>query len=225
MNKRYVNASYEITDSYSRILIDAEEGAVRVEPSPDNFTKFVVCQKKNRPYEYFVQDDTLTIKPAKRKWFNFFSIGIDHSKINLFVPEKIYESISVDTNVGHVDISSINCDNLTVQRNTGKLKVDNVCCIQFEAKGNTGATVLNNLVAKEKIKIKNNTGKVLLNDCSAPDIFAKTNTGNVCGKLPAGTMFKTNTTTGRIETPKATIGEVIIGICEIKTNTGNIKFE
>ena len=49
--------------------------------------------------------------------------------------------------------------------------------------------------------------------------------GNVFGKLPSNTAFAVKTHTGKIEIPQTAIGEVIGARCEIKTNTGNIKFE
>ena len=84
---------------------------------------------------------------------------------------------------------------------------------------------MNKLTATQNISIKRGTGKVLLNDCSAPEIFVKTNTGSVCGRLSSNMVFIVRTNTGKMEIPKTPIGVAIGGRCEIKTNTGNIKFE
>ncbi len=84
---------------------------------------------------------------------------------------------------------------------------------------------MNKLTATQNISIKRGTGKVSLNDCFAREIFVKTNTGSVRGRLPSNMAFIVRTNTGRMEIPKVPIGEAIGGRCEIKTNTGNIKFE
>ena len=84
---------------------------------------------------------------------------------------------------------------------------------------------MNKLIAADRVSIKRNTGSVSLNDCNAREFFIKTNTGGVFGKLPSNTVFVVKTNTGKIEIPKATTGESISTMCEIRTNTGTISFE
>lgn len=226
MITKYVSNTYDITDTYEKILLNAKNAKVKIEPSSDNNTKLVVFEKKRRPYEFSVQDGTLTIRPTKAKWYNFLRIGIDRSEIKLFVPSSSLNAITISSNVGHVDISSINCSGIMdIQINTGKTVLENVSCENFESKGNTGSVSLSNFIAKERISIKRNAGRVSLNDCSAPEILVKTNTGRVSGKLSHNIAFSVRTNTGKVELPKAPIGEAIVGRCEIKTNTGNVKFE
>lgn len=223
---KYVTNTYEIKDAYQNIILNLKDAKVNIEPSDNDSTKVVFFEKKRRPYEVLVQDGALTIKPKKAKWYNFLRIGIDRSEIKVYVPKSALDGISVKSNVGRVSISSINCSGtIDIQTNTGKIDLENVSCEIFESKGNCGHTTLGGLIAKKSISIKRNTGKVLLNNCSAPEIFVKTNTGRVGGQLPSNTVFVIRTNTGKIEIPKAPIGEAIGGRCEIKTNTGNIKFE
>ena len=227
MFANYLTTTYEIADEYKRILVDSKTAKIKIEPSNDNDTEIVFFQKKKRPYEYSIQDHTLIIKPIKRKWYSFIKIGIDHSEIKLCVPKSILDAIIINSTVGCVDICSISCSKtIDLHINTGKINLENVYCENFHSKGNTGPVSLSNFIAKENISIERNTGKVLLNDCSAPEIFVKTNTGNVCGRLPTNTIFMIKTNTGKIEIPNnTTVGEIISAKCEVKTNTGNIKFE
>ena len=136
------------------------------------------------------------------------------------------ETLSVISNTGCVDISSITCTGvIDIRINTGKINLESVSCQTFNSKGNTGCVSLNKLIATESISIKRGTGKGALNDCFSPEIYVKTNTGSVCGRLSSNMAFIVCTNTGRMEIPKIPIGEAISGRCEIKTNTGNIKFE
>ena len=41
MFKGYVTNTYEITDAYKKILLDAKDAKVKIEPSNDNGTKMV----------------------------------------------------------------------------------------------------------------------------------------------------------------------------------------
>ena len=226
MIKRYVTNTHEITATYKKILLSAQNAKVKIEPSNDDGTKLVFFGRKKHPYAFFIEDDTLTIKLIKTKWYNLLRVGIDHSKIRLYVPKSMLETISISSNTGSVDISSIVCNGaIDVQINTGNINLEDVSCQTFHSKGNTGCISLNKLTATESIWVKRGTGKVLLNDCSAPEIFVKTNTGSVCGRLSSNMVFIARTNTGKMEIPKTPIGEAIGGRCEIKTNTGNIKFE
>lgn len=226
MFKGYVTNTYEITDAYKKILLDAKDAKVKIEPSNDNGTKMVFFEHKKHPYEFFIEDDTLTIKLVKTRWYNLLRVGVDHSEIRLYVPKSTLETISVRSNTGYVDISSIICNGaIDIHINTGNVNLEGVFCQAFNSNGNTGCISLNKLTATESVSIKRGTGKVSLNDSSAPEIFVKTNTGSVRGRLPSNTVFSVCTNTGKTKVPTPPIGEAIGGRCEIKTNTGNINFE
>ena len=186
----------------------------------------VLFQKERRPYEFLVQNNTLTIQPTKTKWYQFLRMGIDHSEIKLLVPNSAVEALSVKANVGRVDIHEFVCNGtMAVQANTGEITLASVSCKGLALKGNTGCVSLNHCKGEEGIAIQQNTGKVLLNQCFAPKISVKTNTGKVQGKLPHNMVFNVRTTTGKIQVPQPPVGETVVGRCEIKTNTGNITFE
>ena len=222
----YVTSTQEIAEAYRKIQIYARDGKVALAPSDDGKTKLLLLEKKKHPYTVSVREGLLTLKPSRTKWYHFLRLGIDRSEIRLLVPQSTLEEIKVKANVGKVDLHSIACSGpIEIQTNTGTLHAEDVTCQNFNTKGNTGSAILNRLQAKESITVKRNTGNVTLNDCAAPKIFVKTNTGKACGRLPSDTMFLTRTNPGRVKTPQAPIGAQIGCICEIKTNTGNIKFE
>ena len=226
MITKYVTNTYEITNTYNKLLINAKNASVTIEPSSNHSTKLVFFEDKKHPYIFSIENDTLTIEPAKKRWYNFLRIGMYCPKIRLGVPKSMLETLSTISNTGCVNISSITCNGtIDIQINTGKIHLESVLCQTFNSKGNTGHISLNKLTATERISIKRCTGNVSFNDCSAREIFVKTNTGNVHGKLPSTITFTIQTNTGRIEIPKAPIGKASSGRCEIKTNTGNIKFE
>ena len=224
--KKYVTSTYEITDAYQSIQIHALDASVSIAPSGDESTTLVCFENKKRPYTFFVQDETLTIAPQKRKWFHWLKIGVDHSKITLSVPSSAFEALTIQANVGAVSISSIACaGDINVQINTGKVDINDTSCKAFCSKGNTGSIALRKLTVAERISLKRNTGKIELHDCHAPEFFIKANTGSVCGTLPAGTLFVAKTNVGKIEVPQTAIGEIVTAKCEIQTNTGSIKFK
>ena len=222
----YVTSTHTLTEAYTKIQILAKNAKVRIEPSDDGGSKLVLCEKKRYPYALSVQDGTLTVKPTKTGWLHALRIGIDRSEIRLFVPQSTLEEIAIKSNVGRIDLHSVICNGtIEIETNTGALHASEIACKSFRSKGNTGSASLCKCSAQESISIKRNAGSVLLNDCTAPDTFIKTNTGRVGGKLPSHTVFSVRTNTGRVKTPQASMGKEIGGRCEIRTNTGSIKFE
>ena len=226
MITRCVTITYEITDAYKKILIDAKEANVTIEASNDDRTKLVLFEDKKRPYVFNVQNSTLTVQMQKTRWYNLLRIGFKRSKIGIRVPKSILEALSIKAAVGSVDIYSIVFrGDIDIQTNTGRANICDISCKAFNAKSNTGNIIMNNLIAEDRVSIECDTGRVSLNECNAREFFVKTNTGSVSGKLPTNTLFVVKTNTGKIKVPQNIIGEVITTRCEVKTNTGNIKFE
>ena len=62
------------------------------------------------------------------------------------------------------------------------------------------------------------TGDVNFNRSDALEIKVKVSTGDVTGNLLSPKIFYAETTTGKKDVPKTTVG----GICEITTTTGDI---
>lgn len=226
MFSKYETRSYEITDPYNEIYIDAGEAGIKIETSAEEATQLTIRQNRKQPYAFSVEDGRLTIHVSKKKWYHLLKIGFKQPNITLLVPKTTYEAISLKSNVGNVYLTSLTCSGeIRIKINTGKVDLKNVSCKRFQSKGNTGAVTLSNSTAEESIFIKRNTGKVTLNNCHAREMIVKTNTGNVCGKLPPNTVFQVRTNTGRSKTPAPPIGEAVGGRCDIQTNTGSIQFE
>ena len=226
MFTKYITNTYEITNGYKKILINAKDAKVKIEETSDVITKLVVNEKKSYPYVFSVIDNTLIVKPLKSKWYNFLTIGISHAEIKLYIPKQELDMLSIKQNIGTINISSLTYSKeINIQTNTGSINLENINCDTFDSKGNTGSIILNNLISKKSMLIKRTTGKVILNNSFSPDIFIKTNTGSVSGKLPPNIVFTATTNTGKIKIPNPPIGEIISGRCVVITNTGSIKFE
>ena len=222
----YATNTYDVTDAYKDIALFSKNASITVEPSEDGCTRVVFIEKKRPILQLSVQGETLTVRQGKAKWYDFLKVGIRRSEIKLFVPASTPRSLSVRSSVGQIDIRSISCaENLNIVTSTAKTVLDNVTAQSIDVKGGTGQILLNSIVVGGQIHLKSNTGQISLSDCSAPEILVKANTGSVSGKLPSGTVFIARSNTGNVKLPKAELGDVIRGRCEVKTNTGNIRFE
>ena len=117
-------------------------------------------------------------------------------------------------------VSKARCrDDISIDISSGKAYLTDISCKSVISNGTTGNIFLNNVIAANKISVGRSTGNVKFDDCDAAEIYVKTNTGDVSGNLLTDKEFVTDTQTGSIDVPTTAIG----GICEIRTDTGDIK--
>ena len=126
--------------------------------------------------------------------------------------------LSVST--GKVKVSNITCDgDLSIKVSTGRANVTDVTCDNLISHGNTGDLTLTNVVSDGAFTIERSTGDVKMEACDAATLTVETDTGNVTGSLLTDKIFMCESDTGWINVPKTVQG----GVCEITTNTGNIR--
>ncbi len=150
------------------------------------------------------------------------SLKIKTSTGNIHTENISANTVFLSASTGRITASNLKCEgDISIKVSTGKITVNNVECKNLLSTGSTGTIFLENVIASEKFSIKRSTGDVSFEDCDADEIFVETDTGNVKGNFLSDKVFITETDTGKIDVPKTTSG----GKCEIKTDTGNIKFK
>lgn len=153
---------------------------------------------------------------------------------------KVDGDVSVTTDTGHQSIMELVCRNLKTTCTTGGLDCHSAQvegAIQFESNTGrisfgqiqcgsiTGQTSSGDIICEDgsiagDLNMVTNTGDITLNRFDAATLHITTDTGDVSGSLCSEKIFFTETDTGDIRVPKSTSG----GVCEIKTDTGDITF-
>ncbi|MBE6728334.1 MAG: DUF4097 domain-containing protein [Ruminococcaceae bacterium] len=129
-------------------------------------------------------------------------------------------SLELSVSTGDVNVCSVNCKGeVSVGVSTGKTHLTDIECKKVISSGSTGDILLKNIVAQEKLSIERSTGDVKFESCDAAEISIETDTGDVTGSLLTDKVFITETDTGSVDVPKSVTG----GMCEISTDTGDIK--
>ena len=130
-------------------------------------------------------------------------------------------SIDTSCSTGKTTMTNVDCTkNITLSTSTGSTHLTDITCRNLATTGNTGKISLKNVIASENFSIQRNTGNVEFEGCDAAQIFIKTNTGDITGTLLSGKIFAfPESTLGKVDVPKTYTG----GLCEIISNTGNIK--
>ena len=132
------------------------------------------------------------------------------------------ETIAVKTSTGDIHLSNLNAKEITLNVTTGRVQLYKVTCGVLSTEGDTGKVFFEDVAAEQSLNIRRSTGDVKLTNCDAGRITIRTGTGDVKGTLRTGKVFQTKTDTGRVEVPYNYPGGTI---CEIETDTGDIKIE
>lgn len=148
------------------------------------------------------------------------SVKIERSSGDIQIENISASTLDLCVSTGEITISNTKIlDKLNLLVSTGKTSLSDVQCKELTTTGDTGDIALERVIATENLTIKRTTGDVTFEHCDAGEISVITDTGKISGSLLTDKVFITETSTGRINVPKTTSG----GICEIKTDTGDIK--
>lgn len=183
MFSKRVTSEYEVSSEYKKISIEIKNASVKIIPSDNEKTKMVFLENKKRPYEFFVEDGTLTVKPKKKKWYNLLSVGFKRDKISICIPNKACEELLLKCVTGKIELSSIVCGGIFVKSNTANVSLNDCAAREICVKTNTGSvcgrlpknTAFTCTSNAGKIKIpKPNIGETVKSRCEI-----KTNTGKI----------------------------------------------
>lgn len=192
--------TYQLNKKFDKVSVNASVGSVEFVVSESDNCKVVSDESKKLKCSAAVENGTLIIKVYQiRKWYNLFGGSFKTPKITVYLPQKEYDSVNIETETAKVDLTDTMSKELNIKTTTGSIALENVKV--------SGA-----------LNIKTTTGSVEFYGSDAGEIFVKTTTGKVTGRLLSEKVFIVRTTTGKINVPKSITG----GRCEITTTTGRV---
>ena len=236
---KYETASYEISDDFDSVSVEAQTADVKILPSEDGAVRVCVYEKEYENHSVSVIDGVLTVKSeGKKSLRDYISISSGSSAITVYLPTDVYESfvldvttgevcidgvsferIDVETTTGDVNISSATLGEVGIKVTTGDVKMCRVRCASVTVKGTTADTTFEEVTATGAVKIDIGTGDVKLADFDATEIEVNATTGDVTASLLSGKAFTVKTTTGKVSVPESVAG----GACKITTTTGSVE--
>ncbi len=132
----------------------------------------------------------------------------------------VAQSIKVETQTGKAIVTdAIANGTMNVKTDTGNAELSGCRAVDIFVETDTGKAKLADVVASGKMDVNTETGDVALDGCDAAQIEIVTDTGDVNGTFLTPKIIYTQTDTGHVEVPRSTTG----GICEITTDTGDIR--
>ncbi|MGG4439114.1 DUF4097 family beta strand repeat-containing protein [Brevibacillus fortis] len=148
-------------------------------------------------------DGTLLVEMRERPHVNMFYPRNGKVKLELLLPEKVYEYVQLETMTGDIKSGMLRAKNTEVISNSGDVDMSG-----YEGEGldvQTGTGDINLANIRSAVVIESSTGEI--DELSMPelthDVSIKTDTGDIrvtVAKEPAAAQLEVTTDTGGIET-------------------------
>lgn len=201
-NAEYYTRDLDVEETFTDVRISGDMEDVTFTLSKDGKCHVTLREEEKAVHQVGVKDGTLTITVLdEREWFEKIGFWTNGPKVTVALPEGNYGNVSIETQMGDVQLSDLRCENLIIS-------------------GNTGDVTLENVIARNELSVKVGTGDIMFDESDAGSINVETNTGDVEGSLLTEKTFEAKTNVGSVNVPKGNGGK-----CKIKTNTGDVEIE
>ncbi|SFB24098.1 MULTISPECIES: DUF4097 family beta strand repeat-containing protein [unclassified Bacillus (in: firmicutes)] len=210
-----------------RISVDLSSTDITVIPTEDKEITVElegkISKKLKKKIELVVKESGKTLKVGLRNENQIkFNIGvlIVDTKVNIFLPEKLYESIDLTTSSGDITIQDLEGKGLSLKASSGDIVAENSKAKEtFKIKTSSGEITSKNNEA-DRFEMSASSGDLLVVDQKAIETVLETSSGemkleNIIGGLSAqassGDIFVVN--------------EEVAGNIHADTSSGDIKIE
>ncbi len=189
--KNFTEKTLIIEDSFGSLSIDADTTQISILPATDGKCTVELYEKKKLPHSVTVENDTLIIEAAEKKWYDHLRLfGFAKPKITLYLPLNEYKDLSIDNDTGDITVdkaftfekADIGCDTgdirfnaavqkaLEIETDTGDIAANGVRAEAIDISTDTGHITLYNIDITDALKIETSTGNVEIDTLSAGDL-------------------------------------------------------
>lgn len=171
----------EINDeAFEQIAIKTNNATVELLPTDDQTTtvEFTGNRKNEQKYDVNanVEGNTLSVT-VKEKWFKFFNFDFSLSSptLTVYVPEKAYETIQIDTDNGRVDTRGLEANEMRLTTSNGRTSASDLDVTELQVTTNNG-----------RIELKNITSAVVTSEADNGEIRLENVDGKLIGRTSNG---------------------------------------
>lgn len=161
--------------------LDVRTNNARIEVLPTNDSDITAeLSTKNKKHELLteVEDSTFSIQVIdKRRNFislDFYSFG---TTLTVYVPEKVYDSLQVESDNGRITIEKIQANDVDIKADNGRIELENIDSQTVTAQSSNGRIVMGN-INSAAIHANSSNGRIVLEHIEG-DIFGTTNNGSI----------------------------------------------
>ena len=236
---RYETNTYEISEEFSHISINADTSDIVFALSQDSKCNVVCYEQDNTPHSVTVKENTLTINQEdNRKWYEFVEINFSSPKITVYLPKTDYTSLFIKESTGDIEMPgkfkfedadielstgdvnfSASCSKLIkIKADTGKIHIENTSVGALNLSTATGDIKISGVACEGDTSISVSTGKTDLTDFQCKNLTSDGNTGDMTLKNVIATEhFTIHRTAGKVQFKDCDASEIFV-----QTETGDV---
>jgi DUF4097 and DUF4098 domain-containing protein YvlB len=157
-------------NNVSSVIIDTNNVRVNINPTTESNMKVTLDGEVNpnikRTLATDEKDSTLLIsyKEKQQSWFNFnFNISevLVPLTLNVYLPEKQYDSLKISNNNGYVSAKQQNTTHIDINTSNGRVELREINSQKINAETNNGSMDFKDITA-QNIHVKSNNGRIML---------------------------------------------------------------
>jgi DUF4097 and DUF4098 domain-containing protein YvlB len=223
-----------VNESFTILNIHTDNERVEVIPTKGTTTTVKLSGRSTpdikQTFTANVEGNTLSIN-LKEQMFKLFNFGFFSTSLDLivYVPEKLYESIQIDSDNGRVQVGNINVKKMIAKTNNGSMEFKNTTAANVDLQSDNGSIRFFGDVTGKTTGITNN-GKILL---AIPNIDhpiqLESDNGSITiqtDKEPNNVTYDVHVDNGKINIFNKYTSNTIVGkgdnLIKLKTDNGKI---
>lgn len=220
--ERYETHTYTVKEPFSNLSVELTTAEIEFCPT-DEMCRVVCKETSSVRYSVAVENDTLRITESNtRSWYAYAGIWFELPKITVFLPEKEFRSLQLNTKTGDIAIpADFTFESIQIDGTTASVRCAATTLSEIAVRLTTGNCSLENSGAKQ-INLTTTTGNLTIQSLSCENrIFVKTSTGNINLTSVRGEALSAESSTGIIALEKV----LIDGEMDIRNRTGDVRLQ
>ena len=231
--------TYAVNEAFESISIHAETDKIVFLPAEGKACRIECRESKKLIHEIDVRNNTLTVKTVdKQTWFSRIGLNLDSPSITVYLPEKAYDSLAVETDTGDIkipgdftfrslqikgDTSDVDCrasgtDRMEIGLSTGDIDLAGIKTGDLALSVSTGRITVDSAACRGDVSIHVSTGKTRLDDVTCANLRTDGSTGDITLKdTVASGSFRIERSTGDVRFDNADAAEIYV-----QTSTGDV---
>lgn len=163
---------FAVEKPFSSIRCTTETENIRIVKSEDDSCSVKGTYLPDDTIQITIQNDTLCIDAIEQSfwdnWYRWINIGIPlpESTITVFLPDAIYDTLTLQNDVGNITVDGIQMDNLIVENEAGEISLQDFTCKQLSLQNAVGDVSLKKVQIREICKAEVDTGNMVLETCN-----------------------------------------------------------
>ena len=236
----YETSTHKISTGFRGISIKTNTADIIFVPTENTECSVECYEQENLKHSVTVEDEKLVIRVEDtRKWYHFIGMGFDSPKITVYLPRGTYDTLSIESDTGDVEIPSdfsftsmdISEDTgdvrslasvsgeLRIRTSTGRIRLADITAGSMDLKTSTGNVIAWNITCAGDISISVSTGETHLSAVTCQNLSTTGSTGDLqLEQVVASGHFSIERSTGDVTFADADAAEIFVD-----TDTGDVE--